>query len=219
MIDPEHNAANDERNTDRDLLLSRVVDGRDSPDDWASLDAIARNDPGLWRELALLQKDQRSLEQMVGLASASADRTPLPADAPTLRLAEHARPGSGWSGWIGWAAAAGLGLALVGTLNVKPSGSIPGNHAGVIPVQMTPDEALENYITVGSKDGRVLGELEDRILIRGEPAADGAGWDVVFVRPIVERARVPDLYRFATDEWGNPTGTAVKVTPRRFGPG
>ncbi len=41
---------------DRDLLVSRVVDGVASSADWAALDDLARTESSIWRDLAQAQR-------------------------------------------------------------------------------------------------------------------------------------------------------------------
>jgi hypothetical protein len=51
-----------------------------------------------------------------------------------------------------------------------------------------------------------------KVLMHAEPAADGRGYDVVYVRQIVERARVGGMYRFSQDEAGRVTPVRTTLT-------
>jgi hypothetical protein len=62
---------------------------------------------------------------------------------------------------------------------------------------------------MGKQSGRVLGEVP--VLCESKPAATGQGFEVVYVRQILERAEVHDLYRFSVDEAGNPLPVRVTV--------
>jgi hypothetical protein len=41
-----------------------------------------------------------------------------------------------------------------------------------------------------------------KVIVQGAPIKDGQGYEVVFIRQIVEKARVDDLVRFTSDEAG-----------------
>jgi hypothetical protein len=72
-------------------------------------------------------------------------------------------------------------------------------------------EMLSQYIDLGKKQGTVVGELPDKIVLDSTKTPDGAT-EIVFVRQIVEKARVDDLYRMATDEAGNPRPVRIKLS-------
>jgi hypothetical protein len=67
---------------------------------------------------------------------------------------------------------------------------------------VTSEQARAAYLEKGMQDGSVLGEMPTKVLVRGVPAQAGQGYDVVFIRQIVEQARVDDLMRFTQDEAG-----------------
>ena len=50
-----------------------------------------------------------------------------------------------------------------------------------------------------------------KILMEAQPAADGNGYEVVYIRQILERARVNDIYRFSQDETGRATPVPVQI--------
>ena len=62
----------------------------------------------------------------------------------------------------------------------------------------------------GKEEGRVIGELPDRVLVNSTEAPDGKGYEVVFVRQIMEKTRVDDLYKVSSDEGGNPHPVKVR---------
>ena len=66
----------------------------------------------------------------------------------------------------------------------------------------TPDDYVKGYMDSGEKTGLVLGEVPRRLLIESRPLKQGEGFEVVYVRQFVERAKVSDLLKFATDEAG-----------------
>jgi hypothetical protein len=118
----------------------------------------------------------------------------------------------------GWAVAAVLALAFlgnrVGVINMNAPAantagltSIPANYFQV----NNPDDALALYRTQGKQAGRVIAEVP--VLLESRPAATGRGFEVVYVRQILERAQVNDLYRFTQDEANRPV--PVRVTMPR----
>ena len=46
---------------DRDILLTRVLDGEATPEDWAAFRAMAACDPRVWTDLADTQQEQAEL--------------------------------------------------------------------------------------------------------------------------------------------------------------
>ncbi len=128
-------------------------------------------------------------------------------------------------GYLGWAAAAVLAIGfysgrLNSSVNKPGSGTqtatlIPGLGRVVTEPSATEDH-LARYLDQGYEEGRVVGELPDKVLIRATPAAmkDGSiGYDVYYVRQILERAQVSDLYKFGAtqDELGRASMQPVPV--------
>ena len=62
--------------------------------------------------------------------------------------------------------------------------------------------------TSGVEDARVLGELS-RVVVRAQPTEDGRGVEVVYVRRVLERKVVDELYQITEDEHGMPMRTQV----------
>lgn len=123
--------------------------------------------------------------------------------------------------WSGWLAAAALAVAFINPDIARrgTSPSLPGveNQATLIPQILSRDsgatsaEALRDYLRKGNKDGTVIGEMPRKILMEAQPAADGNGYEVVYIRQILERARVNDIYRFSQDETGRATPVPVQI--------
>lgn len=198
----------------RELLISRMVDGQATAADWAVLSQFAAADAGIFGEIAESQKINRLLREAACEALGPVARveiTSLPAVAGTIM------PGSAptsarrlrRSAFLGWGIAACLALALgsqmLGTRGV-PIG--PGNTAGLVPATYaSPDDALNSYLELGKLTGKVVGEMPNRYVIKSQPlpaSADGSdpGTEVLYVRQLIERAVVKDLYRLGTDELG-----------------
>ncbi len=200
---------------DRDILISRVVDGTALDHDWAALESLAQKDPGLWRDLAQSQRQHAALVSVVGSAVRIADETPL--DIPESHVIGRI---SGVARWGGWAAAAAVALAWLG--GARPGGQShmqtagpPGGITGA-PAFTDPAEALGAYLRLGLDQGTVLGEMPAKVVLQTLPADDGSQrYDVYYLRQIVERARVDDVYRMSSDELGrtSPLPTRPRVRP------
>jgi len=200
------------------LLISRVIDGDASEQEWQDLETLAMREPRIWRELAEAQRDHSALMRGVSAALALADSTPLPSARDAFHFSGHANRFQQrlhrLSAWAGWAVAAvlvlaftPLGRSLQSTSNV-PTGATAG-------LNLTPDQALDQYMKVGKKDGRVLEEVPTRVMMDSRPLPAGDGYEVIFVRQIIEKTRVPNLYQFAgQDERGQPTPIKVQMKSR-----
>lgn len=67
-------------------------------------------------------------------------------------------------------------------------------------------DAWQAYLQKGRESGEVVGEIPNKLLVDSKPALSGNGVEVIYVRQVMERAIVPDLYEFAgRDEAGRPT--------------
>jgi hypothetical protein len=197
---------------DRDILISRVVDGRASATEWTTLETMAGRDPGVWRELATAQRDQRAIEMIVNDAGNAAESVDLP-----MRATPDMQATAPWSRlriWGGWMAAAVLAFAAAGQyfqINLlKQYGTSGGNTGGpTMPVGFTnADAAFDEYQKLGKRDGIVVGELPDRVLLSAQPATDGEGYDVMVIRQVVERRRVKDVLQFPSR---NELGETIPV--------
>lgn len=185
--------------TREDVLISRVVDREEAPTDWRELDRLAAARDGLWQELLQALRQDAAVRAAVAPALAAADGRPLPgslgADATPVR-------GSSPSAWVGWAAAL-LVAALWIAAATGPNR--PGTDAiAVEPTAMTP---------ASPSDPSVLRELS-RVVVRARPTDDGRAVEVVYVRRVLERAVVNELYEITKDEHGMPVPSPID--PARF---
>ncbi|GJQ29047.1 MAG: hypothetical protein HBSAPP03_09310 [Phycisphaerae bacterium] len=193
-----------------DILITRVIDGRAEGEDWRRLESLAERDAGVWRELAQAQRDDQVLRREVASATAGAGTVELELEGhePTFRLTrqvgERTRRVAMWGGW---AAAALVAVAFVAKKPDQPGPMIAGPTGSV----SSAADFLSRYLDQGRKEGRVIHEMPDKVLVNTIPAADGKGYDVVFLRVIMERDRVPDLYRFTSDESGQPVPIRVHI--------
>lgn len=127
--------------------------------------------------------------------------------------------------WSGWLAAAVVAVAFVNPQLAGRSGSpLPGTEtqASLIPQRLSRDtstssaDALREYLRKGNQDGTVIGEMPRKILMEAQPAIDGNGYEVVYIRQILERTRVNDIYRFSEDETGRATPVPVQIRGGRM---
>lgn len=204
----------DNQGADRDLLISRVVDARASASDWVELDLLGASDPGVWRELAQAQRDKQLLDEAVERSIACAEHVDLPRGVRSH--VPGRRPAGGrMLAWAGWGAAAALAL-VVWSGGRPATGPVQTAGPSMIPPftqasSVTPDEALGQYLERGRETGRVVRQLPEFVMIDSAPAPDGSGYDVLYLRQIVERARVESLPSFKVDEFGRRTTLPVRV--------
>lgn len=209
-----------------DLLVGRIADGEAASQDWDAFNALAAQSPAAWKDLAQAQRERQALMMAVGVALHAADRVDLPTreDAHAFLRSGSARPGN-IVGRIrqagGWAVAAVLGFALLGGARgpftfLSPNQPGPNTALGAIPANYFPinssDDALQLYRDQGRKDGRFIAEVP--VLLESRPAATGRGFEVVYVRQILERAEVDNLLRFAQDEAGRAIPVRMTVPSR-----
>jgi hypothetical protein len=80
--------------------------------------------------------------------------------------------------------------------------------AGPRAIEVTPvsaEEALRHYLDRGLAEGRVIGEVPTKLLLGIRPGPLG-GHELIYMRPIIERRRVPELWQVdGEDEVGQPT--------------
>lgn len=202
---------------DRDILITRVLDGEATPEDWAAFRAMASRDPSIWPELADAQQDRADLAIAVAGAIAIADRVEAPLEIHTgERLNARIRTGVAW---FGWAAAAMLAIgALTGRTNLL--GNTPGQasqstqEAGFFRVN-TPEEAMQLYLNKGQEAGSVLGEIPERVLLSSEIGPNGQGYTVVYLRQVVERQHVQDLYQLGLDDAGKTVPVRLTLPKKK----
>ena len=200
---------------DREILITRVLDGEATPEDWAAFRAMAAQDQAVWADLADAQQDRADLASAVADAIAIADRVEAPVHRHAgERLNARVRTGAAWMGWV-----AAATIAVVGFTGRFGAVSTPGTgadtqQAGLFSIN-SPEDAMKLYLDKGQAAGSVLGELPDRVMLSSAPAADGNGYTVVYLRQIVERHHVDSLYQLGENEIGQPV--VVPMVPRRTG--
>ncbi len=201
----------------REILIGRVIDGQALPDDWDALRALAEQDPAVWDDLNETQRQQELLCAGVSRVTAVADEIEID-DAlvdPEPMVRRLRLVGS----WGGWAAAASL--ALLWSLGINPLQSGTGGQAAgpfaTLQPDLTPDDALNQYLDTGREAGRVIREVPDRVVVRAEPLNGGRQVEVLYLRQILERQIVSQVYRESVDELGNELAVPVRLEPDTSG--
>lgn len=167
-------------------LVARIVERAALPSDYDAFATLARQGPDRWQRLLDSLRDDDALHLALQESLTPAERVTLPAAPPT--------PRAGLRPWTGWLAAAALALAW---LSADLGRSEPAAPAWPLPLAGAPLHAAS-----GPADP-VLAELPPR-LVATSPAAGGAGYDVLYVQPVLRRARVDQVIGLGSDEHGRP---------------
>lgn len=192
----------------REVLISLIVDREGDGSAWVEFSRLAADDATAWRELARAQRDHAALSHAVALEIAPVESVELPAHSEVAGVPLSYR----LSRWSGWAAAAAVAITWLGTqfaaVYDSRNASLRDNTstAGLLPAGAfnldSPQDALDAYKQLGQQSGTVLGELPERVIVESRPLAGGRGFEVVFIRQIMERAQVPELYQLTRDDSG-----------------
>jgi len=205
---PEHSAHL------RDLLISRVIDGSASSEDWSSFRVMAANDAEVWTDLSNAQREHEALSEVMHAASIIADKIDLPGGSGSPLVFESRV--TTVSRWGGWAVAAVLILGwFTGTISMNPnqnsSHPIDPITAGMVSLgQASPEQAFGQYLQAGQTNGQVVGEMPNQIVVETRPLADGT-IEVIYLRQIIERRVLDQAYREAVDEFGNSVVVPVNL--------
>jgi len=190
-----------------DILISRTLDGNATSGDWDELTALADANPAVWRNLAMSLREHQAFARAVNadVTVADAIEMPLVQPAATMELRDAGRHPAILARigrWSGWAVAAVFTIVWVaGVLNLQPNGSSP--HTAMVGTSAA--ELLQAYLDKGRQEDFVIAEVPQRVLIETRPNGTGRGYELIYLRQILERTVVPDLYQFNHDEAGQPT--------------
>lgn len=201
---------------ERDVLITRVIDDEASPADWEALKALAAADPSIWQEVAEAQHARSLLADGVAEAIAIADEVVVPVEEHARwRFSQRLRLGATWAGW---AAAASLGVIWATGL-VRPSTTPMGmSEAGLVPTARTHSQALQDYLSLGREAGVVVDQMPDLVVMSAKQSPDGKGYEVLYLRQVLERAVVDDFYKLGKDELGRDVPVGVHRAPVKLGP-
>ncbi len=187
--------------SEKDLLISRIVDRVDRPEDWERWREIAAADPRLCHTLVETLREESSLRLALEPDLVAVDAVELPAPGFLVR-----HPGLvSWSGWLATAGLALLWLAFGG------QASTPGA------LSPAPRDGSERIAQDTRGGAAVLRELPN-VMVETRPIPGSERVEVVYVRRVLERTIVDGLYTMAHDEVGQPIRARADLTryvPRR----
>lgn len=188
----------------RDVLIGRIIDAEATGQDWAEFRQIAGDDQSVFAEIAQLQELRRRTMDLVEDAGQIADTVDLPMHLHARSSPAHRLRTAGV--WGGWAAAAAVTLAW--GFGLRPSdpifmGDQGSDQAGIgADLIGSAEEAFQRYLDLGKQSGSVIGELPSGIVLDKRPLEDGSGYEALFLRPIIERVVVRNVYRQIQTESG-----------------
>lgn len=168
-----------------DLLLHRAASGTASPEDWRELELAGAGDSSIWERLALTIRDQGQLQQIADFAAARAARVEI----PNINIHNHPHTRAiTASGWL--TAAAVTMISLLAFFTQKPRLADGQNH---------------------TSNSEILGELP-KVLVETRAPENGSGVEVIFVRQVVERARVSGVDELQQDDLGRPVKIPISFS-------
>lgn len=195
----------------RDLLISRVIDGSASPEDWSAFRVLASSDAEVWTDLSDAQREHEALCEVMHAASSIADGIDLPGGSGSPLVFESRV--SSAARWGGWAVAAVVVLGwFTGAISMNPTQRDDGmNKAGLLPLgQASSEQAFGQYLEAGQSNGQVVGEMPNQIVVETRPMVDGT-IEVIYLRQVIERRVLDRAYREVVDEFGNPSVVPVDL--------
>ncbi|MFT3683372.1 MAG: hypothetical protein QM783_00360 [Phycisphaerales bacterium] len=221
---------------DDDVTLSRLLDGRGKAADWRRLREAIAADATTWDRVIGCATDQDGLGALVADAGDRAGNIELGfattapnAESPSdsLRIDHHRADGrrsdrAVRSARLGWLVAACMALGLVSVAlrprNAAPMNNAGGNTAGFSLDKMTASDFMNGYKERAEKDGTLVAEMPQRVVLESRATPDGKGHEVLYLRQFIERAVVDDLYKFGVDESGRPVMVPASLEkPRSAG--
>ncbi len=203
----------------RDLLISRVIDGSASAEDWSSFRILASTDAEVWNDLSDAQREHEALCEVMHAASSIADGVDLPGGSGSPIVFESRVNAA--ARWGGWAVAAVLMLGwFTGTFSMNqttnPLGTNPQTGSMVPLNAADPEQAFNQYLQAGQADGKVVGEMPDHVVVETRPLVDGTV-EVIYLRQVIERRVLDQAFREAVDEFGNPVVVPVDLKTLKRG--
>ena len=195
---------------EQSLLFDRLVSSEASPEEWSAWVEQVGDDVDAWRLLAAAYRNEALLDRLAADDAGVADEV-----APPSRAASSRR----WVGPLafstGWLAAAAV-LIVTSVLSMR-SGTDAGTEyarPAVTPIAANADDALQLYLERGRDEGSVVEELPTRLLVDYRPLEEDGGYEVLYVRQILEKTIVPELYApTASDDSGAARLTRFTVNP------
>jgi hypothetical protein len=211
-------------NLDQEVVFSRLLDGRGRAADWQRLREATAADASAWDRLIGSAGDQDVLGDVVGLAGERADACDADTSTPPAPLAFPSAQGrradrAVRAARLGWLVAACMALGMV-SVYMRPAAPSSGMQgANLAPFSLdnySSNDLMNKYKDRASKEGTLVGELPQRLVLETRPSSDGKGYEVLYMRQFIERVVVDDMYKFATDDVGRPVmvpGSLQKEKP------
>lgn len=212
-MEPETN----DNTIDRDLLMSRVIDGEATSADWRAFRELAQRDASVWGELGEMQAHDDALSQAVRTVTDAALDVELPTYVDDEPLRSRFAVAGQWGGWLAAAC-----MALVVFTGVRPGSSAPGvggsqpqtagvaSSLGELLGKLSPDERFDAYVKAGKARGDVVYAPSEPAVLETRPTGSGE-LEVIVVRQIVERRRVQDVYASSVDDAGRTVVLPARV--------
>lgn len=191
--------------TRQDVITHRVVDGAASADELRELAELATMDDSVWGRVAEALRIDRTVSEGVDAAAMIAATIEAPhARAGITRASRHAGA-LRLRQWSGWAAAAVIAIAfvIVQIVNSPLTEPVPTTMIATAPTQPALDDVIHAYVQAGLEQGRVLRELPP-VTVEINPTPDGLATEVTYVRRLLERTTIDQVYRIGHDEHGRP---------------
>lgn len=205
--------------SDHDVLIARIIDAEGADNGgaaWAEFARVAARDPAAWAELADAQRRHSALARAVSREIRVADEVELPTH-DSAGVSHRARVAMRAARWGGWAVAACLAGAWATSTLTGGLSQGAGQGAQLVDWRPSTQEALSAFLDAGQKSGEVVGQVPEFVLLETNPVVQGRGFEVVYMRQIVERRIVPDLYRAGSDELGRAVPVRSSIPPKSGG--
>lgn len=216
-----------QNNLDQDVVFSRLLDGRGRAADWQRLRELTGRDAAMWDRLVGNAGDQDALGEAMSLAGERADLLVAAGKSEAVPATLAFPSAQGRRGdravraaRLGWLVAACMALGMV-SVYMRPAGAPNTGTQGATLAPFSLDslssnDLMKEYKARASRDGTLVAELPQRLVIETRPSADGKGFEVLYMRQFIERAVVDDLYKLGTDDAGRSVivpGSLQKSTP------
>lgn len=188
--------------------------------DFRAFESLAKSEPKAWERLARALRDELDMRSALyaedHAARAEAEITRAATQRPGRDQAQR-RPGSiapvfTFRAWSGWATAAMIAIAwtIFAVAPTEPHEPMTSPAPRAQFASYTVDDAYERYLELGRSEGRVIRELPAR-MIEMESDEDG-GMVVYYIRQLLEREYVNEMYRYGEDELGRPLPVPIDFT-------
>jgi len=171
------------------ILISRVIDREETGEDWIALERLAASDPGLWSRLIDGLREDAFLEQALEAKIG---------EPVSLGAAAARRPRS-WRRGI----AAALVVVAIGAAYLTGRFGTPAENR---PQQRPVSAKVENPVHAepAATDADLIRTLSPVVLDQ-HPAANGNGYELIYLDRVIRRRFVEKAYRLVRDEHGNIT--------------